>query len=138
MRHVLLDRELWGYVDGSEVLAADAPEERQAMYKKSAQKALTAIIMAMASSQIYIVQSCETPDDAWRKLQGHFEKVAHMSKLHLRKIEMTEGTMVEKHLWEMKELTDRVATIQSPTAEEDQVIPLLGSPSSSGQLVTSL
>ena len=143
MRHMLLDRELWGFVEGSEVLDADASEGRQAMFKRSSQKALTAIIMAMASTQIYIVQSCETPDDAWRKLQGHFEKGTLASKLHLRKryfrMEMTEGTMVEKHLREMKELTDRLAAIGSPIAEEDQVMTLLGSlPSSFSPLVTTL
>ena len=143
MRHMLLDRELWGFVEGSEVLDADASEGRQAMFKRSSQKALTAIIMAMASTQIYIVRSCETPDDAWRKLQGHFEKGTLASKLHLRKryfrMEMTEGTMVEKHLREMKELTDRLAAIGSPIAEEDQVMTLLGSlPSSFSPLVTTL
>ena len=35
--------------------------------------------------------------------------------------------MVEKHLRKMKELTDRLAAIGLPLAEEDQVITLLGS-----------
>ena len=54
MRHKLLDREPWGFVEGSEVLDADAFEGRQAMFNRISQKSLTALIMAMASTQIYI------------------------------------------------------------------------------------
>ena len=143
IRHMLLDKELWGYVDDSEILAEDATEARKAEFKKNSQKALTAIIMATSSSQIYVVQSCETPDDAWRKLQGHFEKGTLASKLHLRKkyfrMEMEEGADVETHLRNMKEVTERLAAMGSPVAEEDQVMTLLGSlPPSYGPLVTTL
>ncbi len=40
---------------------------------------------------------------------------------------MKEGTSIEKHLKRMKELTDRLAAIGAPIAEEDQVVTLLGS-----------
>ena len=40
---------------------------------------------------------------------------------------MREGTSVEKHLKDMKELTDRLAAMGAPIAEEDQVVTLLGS-----------
>ena len=112
------------------------------MFKRSSKKALTAIIMAMASIQIYIVESCETPPDAW-KMQEHFEKGLLASKLHLKKrffpVEMAEGNMVEKTLQEKKEWTDQLAAIGSPIAEEDQVMSFLGSlPSSYNPLVTTL
>ena len=42
-------------------------------------------------------------------------------------MEMAEGTSVKVHIKTMKELTDRLAAINAPTAEEDQVITLLGS-----------
>ena len=94
---MLLDKELWGYVDGSKILAEGVTEARKAEFKNS-QKALTAIIMATSPSQIYVVQTCKTPDDAWRKLQGHFEKGTLASKLRLRKkyfrMEMEEGAVM--------------------------------------------
>ena len=125
------------------MLDADAFEGRQAMFKRSSKKVLTAIIMAMASIQIYIVESCETPPDAWKIVQEHFEKGLLASKLPLKKryfpVEMAEGNMVEKTLQEKKEWTDQLAAIGSPIAEEDQVITLLGSlPSSYNPLVTTL
>ena len=100
MWHMLLDRELWGLVEGSEMSDADSSEGRQIMFKRSSQKALTALIMAMFSTQIVIVQSW------WclEKTAGHFEKGALASKLHLRKryfwMEMAGGTRVENTPWD--------------------------------------
>ena len=52
---------------------------------------------------------------------------------------MKEGTSVEKHLKQMKVLTDRLAAIGAPISEEDQVVTLLGSlPPSYATLVTAL
>ena len=46
---------------------------------------------------------------------------------------------METHLREMKEITDRLASMGSPFAEDDQVMTLLGSlPSSYGSLVMTL
>ena len=40
---------------------------------------------------------------------------------------MKEGTPIDIHLKDMKELTDKLAFISAPIAEEDQVVTLLGS-----------
>ena len=54
-------------------------------------------------------------------------------------MEMKEGTSMEAHIKNMKELTDRLAAINAPIAEEDQVVTLLGSlPPSYSTLVTAL
>ena len=54
-------------------------------------------------------------------------------------MEMAEGTSMEEHIKTMKELTDRLAAINAPIAEEDQVVTLLGSlPPSYSALVTAL
>ena len=46
---------------------------------------------------------------------------------------------MEVHIKTMKELTDRLAAINTPIAEEDQVVTLLGSlPPSCSTLVTAL
>ena len=66
-----------------------------------------------------------------------------MNKLILKKqyfrMEMTEDISMEAHIKTMKELTDRLAAINAPIAEEDQVVTLLGSlPPSYSTLVTAL
>ena len=52
---------------------------------------------------------------------------------------MKDGTSMEAHIKNMKELTDRLAAINALIAEEDQVVTLLGSlPPSYSTLVTAL
>ena len=143
IRHMLLDKELWGIVEGTEKLKNDANAETKTIFKKRAQKALTAIVMAMSSPQIHIIQNCENPTDAWKRLREHYEKGTLMTKLHLRKtyfkMEMAESTSVEKHLRNMKDITDRLAAMGSPIAEQDQIMAVLGSlPARYGTLVTTL
>ena len=99
--------------------------------------------MSISSSQLYLITSCEEPAAAWTTLQDHFERDTLVNKLMLKKqyfrMEMKEDTSVEEHIKNMKELTDRLAAINAPIAEEDQVVTLLGSlPSSYSTLVTAL
>ena len=54
-------------------------------------------------------------------------------------MEMKEGTSIDEHLKQMKEITDKLASIGSPISEEDQVVTLLGSlPPSYSTLVRAL
>ena len=99
--------------------------------------------MSISSSQLYLITSCEEPAAAWTTLRDHFERDTLVNKLMLKKqyfrMEMKEDTSVEEHIKNMKELTDRLAAINAPIAEEDQVVTLLGSlPSSYSTLVTAL
>ena len=52
---------------------------------------------------------------------------------------MQEGTSMESHLKHMKDLVERLAAIDSPISEEDQIVTLLGSlPRSYENLVTAM
>ena len=54
-------------------------------------------------------------------------------------MEMRERTLIEDHLKQMKELTDKLAAVGAPISEEDQVVTLLRSlPTSYSSLVTAL
>jgi len=67
--------------------------------------------------------SFENPKDAWDMLRKHFERDSLANKLFLKKwyfrAKTKEGTSVEAHLKEMKEITDRLASIGAPISEED-------------------
>ena len=84
--------------------------------------------MSMESSQLYLVTSFEEPVGAWKALANHFERDTLVNKLMLKKqyfrMEMKEGTSMEEHIKRMKELTDRLATLNAPVSEEDQVVTL--------------
>ena len=143
MRHLLLAKDFWGHVDGTDVLAEDASPQVQADFQRKSQKVFSTIVMAITSSQLYLITSCEGPREAWEALRNHFERDTLANKLFLKKqyfrTEMKEGTPVETHLKHMKEITDKLAAIGAPISEEDQVVTLFGSlPSSYSILVTAL
>ena len=140
MKHLLLAKGLWGLVDGSNTLVDEATAAVRAEFEK---RAFSTIVLAISTPQLYLVTSCERPQQAWKELRDHFERDTLANKLFLKKqyfrLEMKEGTSIEKHLKHMKELTDRLAAIGAPIAEEDQVVTLLGSlPKSFSTLVTAL
>ena len=143
IKHMLLAKDLWKYADGSEVLAVGANEATTAQFNSNSQKALTQIVLSINTSQLYLITSCTTAAGAWKELCGHFECNTLGNKLILKKeyfrMEMKEGTEMEFHLKRMKELTERLAAIDSAISEEDQIVTLLGSlPRSYEHIVTAL
>ena len=103
-------------------MADDAEEKLKMEFKRKSQKALTAIILSISTPVVPIVQSCTTPVEAWEALRGAFEKCTLAAKLHLRKkyfrMEMQEGGNAERHIREMKQITDRLAGMGSTSSEE--------------------
>ena len=61
--------------------------------------------------------------NAWTNLQDNFEQDVLVNKLMLKKqyfrIEIKEGTSVETHIKNMKELTDKLAAINAPIVERE-------------------
>ena len=131
MKHLLLAKGRWGFVDGSEELAATASEETATQFRLKSQRAFSTIVLAIKTAQLYLVNSCENPKQARDLLKNHFERDTLANKLFLKKkyfrTEMKEGTSMEQHLKHMKDIVDKLAAIGAPISEEDQVVTLLGS-----------
>ena len=72
MKHLLLAKGLWDVVDGSEVLAESASDETAAQFRSKSQRAFSTIVLAIKSSQLYLVSSCDDPKQAWDALKKHF------------------------------------------------------------------
>ena len=68
-------------------------------------------------------------------MKQHFERDTLANKLFLKK-QYFRKEMKQGHLKEMKEITDKLASVGAPISEEDQVVTLLGSLYST--LVTAL
>ena len=141
MKHMLLDKGLWQHITGN----AERPAGREQLtkFEQAAQKANTMIYLHVAQSQIYVIGDEEDPAVTWKKLSDHFERGTLMTKLQLRKqyfkCEMQEGASVQEHIKEMREMTEKLAVMQSPISKEDQVMTLLGSlPDSYDSLVATL
>ena len=143
MKHLLMAKELWSLVDGSEILASEATAAAAALFQSWLHKAFSTIVLAIDSAQLYLVTSCEQPKQAWDALKNHFERETLVNKLLLKKqyfrSEMKEGTSVDQHLKHMKDIADKLAAIGTPISEEDQVVTLLGSlPRSFATRVTAI
>ena len=82
---LLLAKELWGIVDGTETFAEDATAAARTKFQKRSQKAFSTLVLAIGTSQLYLVTSCETPKDAWDALRSHFEQNTLANKLFLKK-----------------------------------------------------
>ena len=61
MRHLLLAKGLWGFVDGTEELTEDASASAREEFKKKEQRAFSTIALAVCTSQLYLITSCEKP-----------------------------------------------------------------------------
>ena len=72
LKHLLLAKGLWKYVDGSAVLAEGATAEQRAKHQSESQKAFPIIAMSVIPSQLYLITSCEEPKEAWDVLKKHF------------------------------------------------------------------
>ena len=143
LRHLLMAKGLWKYVEGSATLAGNATGDEREKFQSEQQKAFSTIVMSVSPSLLYLITSCEIPKDAWDTLKGHFERNTLANKLFLKKRyfrkEMCEGTPINEHLKEMKLLADKLASIDAPISQEDQVVTLLGSlPASYASVVTAL
>ena len=69
MNHLLMEKELWSLVDGSEVLANEASAAVETLFRSRLQKAFSTIVLAIESAQLYLVTSCEEPKQAWDALK---------------------------------------------------------------------
>lgn len=144
LKHLLIAKELFGYCDGStEEPAGDATAAVKKAYSLNSQKALSQIVLAVSDEFIYLITECETPKEAWDKLQSHFERDTLANRIYLKKqyfrAVMKDGECVEVHLKRMKDIVNKLSAIKVTISEEDQVVTLLGSlPESYSTVVTAL
>ena len=96
IKHLLLAKDLWGLVDGTEVLQDDASAQQWADFNKRSQKAFSTMVMSVSSLQLYLITSYEELRRAWTALRNHFERDTLVNKLILKKqyfrMEMIEDT----------------------------------------------
>jgi hypothetical protein len=80
MKHILLGKDLWKYVDGSETLAVGADNAAKVLFKNNIQKALTVIVLSVTTAQLYLITGA-----AWKSLCDHYESKSLGNKLILKK-----------------------------------------------------
>ena len=143
MKHVLRSRKFWKLVTGEEKLKDDPSAVEKQAFEDRQQDALTTIIVAVNPSVVSVIGDIEDPKQAWDSLVDYYEKNTVVEEFYLRKQyyrkDMAEGASAEKHVREMKELTDKLAAMGSPVSEHDQMMLLMMSlPATYRSLVTTL
>ena len=74
LKHLLLAKGSWKYVDGSVVLADDATAEQQAKHRSESQKVFSVIAMSVSTSRLYLIISCEDLKEVWNALKKHLRE----------------------------------------------------------------
>jgi len=143
-RMTLVRDGLWGYVDGSEVLGADANDQAQANFSMRKNKALATIVLTIDPTLLYLIgDEPDDPAEVWNRLQGQFQKKSWVNKLELRKrlysLKLKTGDSVKDHLKQMVEIFNSLNVIGDAIDDEYKVVHLLASlPDEYGMLVTAL
>lgn len=137
IQHYLRAKGLWQHVNSATSPGANAETIA------ARENALSHLVLSTSASQLYLITDKEDPNEVWETLKAHYKPKTIANKLFLKRsyfrCEMSEGTNIESHLKNMKELTDKLAAINAPISEEDQIVTLLGSlPPSYQTIVTAL
>ena len=77
MKHILLVKDLWGFVDGTEPIHVPTEAEVaevKADYQKGSQKAFSVIALAITSSPLYLLTSCEQLKEAGRPCETNLSE----------------------------------------------------------------
>jgi transposase InsO family protein len=135
MQMVLEEKDLWDIVTGDEPrpsqldAKAGASVAETISYDKRAKKAFTIICLSVQDSQLGVVRSAKSAQEAWRKLVQHYEMKGLAHKLFLRRkfftVQMVEGEDLTLHINKVKTLAEQLEAIGAPVSEEDIVMTLL-------------
>jgi hypothetical protein len=143
MKNVLMERELWEIVDGTEVLAEDADDNARRRFQQRMNKALATIVLSVSDDQIHLIDEAKTPLEAWTNLQTHFERSSLANRLFLNRklqgLRMSNEDSMHEHVKKFKEIVRKLSAIGAPVPDDYQVTILLNSlPDSYDSLIVAL
>ena len=143
MKMHLIGKDLWDLVQGVELLAADATDNKREQFKRRTNLSMSMICLAVdADLQIY-VRDCKSGKEAWDSLAAHFEEKTLSKKIMYRRrlysIRLDSNTTMEAHVNKLKDIADHLQAVDDPVAEKDLVMILISSLSEDyNNLITAL
>lgn len=137
MQALLMREDFWFVIEDPQ------PDPITSNWKRGNQKALATIVLFLSDNQMNLVKNVATAKDAWIQLKEYHEKATMTSRVSLLKricsMNMTEGQEMEKHIFELEELFDRLQCAGQQMDSSLKIAMILRSvPSSYGGLVTAL
>ena len=84
MKMVIIDKELWAYVDGDKKTAPTQGDQVAAWHAKD-QKALSTLCLSVKDTELIHLTACDTSAKAWKKLHDVHEDKGLARRLFLRR-----------------------------------------------------
>ncbi|CAI5966722.1 unnamed protein product [Closterium sp. NIES-64] len=130
----MMERELWGFFDGSEVKPPTASTTEHGAWVKKDKKAFSFLVSKLGLQLVPVVSSCIDLEgatrEAWRRLENiHVTKSLH-SKLQARRnfftVRIKEGERMRAYVNRVEELGERMVELEADVDEKDWIMTLLG------------
>jgi len=142
IKMVLIDKELWAYVDGDKK-TAPTNAEQLAIWQSKDQRALSTICLSVKDTELVHLVACDTSAKAWKKLHDVHEDKGLARRLFLKRAFVStrfkDGESMQEHINRIVGLTQQLASIGAPVPDEDIAITLLCSlPDSYDNLIVAL
>ena len=141
IKMMLIAKDLWEIVEGSEVLPEEATHKQQQEFRKRVNKSLSLICLSVSDNLQIYVRNAKSGKEAWDSLQNHFEektlsrKVGLHQKLYSARME---GTMID-HVNNIRTIADQLESLDDVIEEKYLVMILLSSlPQEYNNLLTTL
>jgi len=143
VKMILMEKNLWGIVDGSEVPPSLSDVKEYKNYCLRKEKALANIVLAVDPKIYYILGDPKDPQEAWMKIQNQYEGNTFQNRFKLRNqlyhMRLNENEDMNNHIKNMTEIFDKLSVMGESLQEEDKVIHILSSlPKSFNVLVTAI
>ena len=153
LKMILMDRGLWGYVDGSQVCpvvnermdeaAIAAARVKIEEWKKKDNSALVQIALTVSKPQLGLIKSAQTAREAWLKVLDIHEAKGLAARVFLRRKFFTtllqEGDTMREHINKVREMAEQMEAIGAPVTDHDVAMTLFCSlPAQYLPLITSL
>jgi hypothetical protein len=130
MKMVLIGKDLWEIVEGTEVMPASG-DNRQAAFRKRENKALSLICLSISPGLQVYVRSAKTAKQAWDSLAKRFEEktltriISYRRQLYAAR--MAPGSSMIDHVNNLKTLSERLESLDDAVVEKDLVMILISS-----------
>ena len=144
MKLVLMEKDLWGFVEGSETRPSDTAEDSiRRKFKSRSDKAYSLIALSVETSlQIHIVATTD-PKEAWEILKDHFSFVSITQIVRLNRkfyaASMRESDDMKEHITLMTSLAQQLRELGEVIDSQKFATVFMGSlPPSYDTYITSL
>ena len=143
MKMLLMGRDLWEIVEGTEILPQEAGQATRQKFRKRENQALSMICLAVSTPLQIYVRPAKSPREAWKSLSDHFEEKTLSKKISFRRklysVRMDSSTNMVDHVNFVRTIAEHLECLDDPVVEKDLVMILLSSlPEDYNNLLTTL